>query len=144
MKHIKLFEQFVNEAAWTDRKANSTQLIKAAADGRYIGRYKESKGVIEEWENETAVTNASEYSTDTLIDAAYALGDAGVNVKEKLIKDGILSVKFGGFTYSYEYKNGKWMASGQGSPKAKDIYQFITYVVAQKYVKFKDKAVGSK
>lgn len=142
MKHVKLFEQFVNEL-------NDMGLQSAVANGRSIGRYRGATGASAEWkDNQTVVTNPSEYSTEILIDAASALRDFGIHVKEKPVQDGILTTKFGGTTWSYQFKNGKWIASVtdyNGTAEApKDIYEFIRFMVARKYIKFKDKLVGSK
>lgn len=141
MKHIKLFEQFVNE--------RDTKLYSAAGNGRYIARYKDTRGAYADWhDNRTIVTNPSEYSTEILVDAANALAEAGIQVKEKPIQDGILTVKFGGTTFSYQFKGGKWVviinADGQTSEVPKNIEEFIRGLVSKKYLKFKDKKVGSK
>jgi hypothetical protein len=142
MKHIKLFEQFVNESS-------DMSFASAAGNGRSIGRYSGSTGASAEWkDNQTVISKASEYSTEILTNAASALRDLGIQVKEKPIQDGILTTKFGGTTWSYQFKGGKWVASvidSNGTAEApKDIYEFIRFMVARKYIKFKDKLVGSK
>lgn len=142
MKHIKLFEQFVNESS-------NMSLQSAAANGRSIGRYNGATCASAEWkDNQTVISNASEYSTETLSDALVALRQLGIQVKEKPIQDGILTTKFGGTTWMYQFKAGKWVASvtdSNGTAEApKDIYEFIRFMVARKYIKFKDKLVGSK
>jgi hypothetical protein len=142
MKHIKLFEQFIDES-------NDMALQSAAGNGRSIGRYSGSTGASAEWkDNQTVISNASEYSTEILTNAASALRDLGIQVKEKSIQDGILTTKFGGATWTYQFKDGKWIASvtdSNGTAEApKDIYEFIRFMVARKYIKFKDKSVGSK
>lgn len=141
MKHIKLFEQFVNES-------DDMSFASAAGNGRSIGRYSGSTGASAEWDNQTVISNASEYSTEILTNAASALRDLGIQVKEKSIQDGILTTKFGGTTWTYQFKGGKWIATVAGSngtaEAPKDIYEFIRFMVARKYIKFKDKLVGSK
>ena len=148
MKHIKLFEQFINEKITIDMDIHLA-LASAAGNGRYIGRYQESRGASAEWkDNQTVISNASEYSIEILTDASIVLRQSGIQVKEKPIQDGILTTKFGGTTWMYQFKAGKWIASvtdSNGTAEApKDIYEFIRYMVARKYIKFKDKQVGSK
>lgn len=148
MKHIKLFEQFVNEEITIDMDIHLA-LASAAGNGRSIGRYQEGRGAYADWQdNQTVVTNQSEYSIEILTDASIVLRTSGIQVKENLIQDGILKVKFGGATFSYQFKGGKWVAiiegSGGTSESPKDIYEFIRGIVAKKYIKFKDKSVGSK
>lgn len=148
MKHIKLFEQFVNEEITIDMDIHLA-LASAAGNGRYIGRYQEARGAFAEWnDNKTVVTNQSEYSIEILTDASIVLREAGIQVKEKPIQDGILTTKFGGTTWTYQFKGGKWVAivtDYNGTAEApKDIYEFIRFMVARKYIKFKDKRVGSK
>jgi hypothetical protein len=141
MKHIKLFEQFIDES-------NDMGLLSAVGNGRDIGRYRGATGASAEWDNQTVISNASEYSTEILTNAASALRDLGIQVKEKPIQDGILTTKFGGTTWTYQFKGGKWIATVAGSNSTteapKDIYEFIRFMVARKYIKFKDKLVGSK
>jgi len=137
MKHIKLFEQFIDES-------NDMPLLSAAGNGRSIGRYSGATGASAEWDNQTVITNASEYSTEILTNAASALRDLGIQVKEKPIQDGILTTKFGGTTWTYQFKGGKWIATVGDAEAPKDIYEFIRFMVARKYIKFKDKLVGSK
>jgi hypothetical protein len=141
MKHIKLFEQFIDES-------NDMPLLSAVGNGRDIGRYRGATGASAEWDNQTVISNESEYSTEILTNAASALRDLGIQVKEKPIQDGILTTKFGGTTWTYQFKGGKWVASVTGSngtaEAPKDIYEFIRFMVARKYIKFKDKLVGSK
>ena len=142
MKHVKLFEQFVNESS-------DMRLDSAAGNGRSIGKYKGHTGASSEWkDNQTVISNASEYSIETLTDAATALRLSGIQVKEKSIHDGILTTKFGGTSWTYQFKDGKWVASvtdSNGTAEApKDIYEFIRFMVARKYIRFKDKSVGSK
>jgi hypothetical protein len=141
VKHIKLFEQFIDES-------NDMGLLSAVGNGRDIGRYSGATGASAEWDNQTVISNASEYSTEILTNAASALRDLGIQVKEKPIQDGILTTKFGGTTWTYQFKGGKWIATVAGSNSTteapKDIYEFIRFMVARKYIKFKDKLVGSK
>ena len=142
MKHIKLFEQFIDES-------NDMSLQSAAGNGRSIGRYNGPTGASAEWkDNQTVISNKSEYSTEILTNAASALRDLGIQVKEKSIQDGILTTEFGGSTWTYQFKSGKWTATvtdSNGTAEApKDIYEFIRFMVARKYIKFKDKLVGRK
>jgi hypothetical protein len=147
MKHIKLFEQFVKESITIDIDIHMA-LESAAGNGRSIGRYNGATGASAEWDNQTVISNASEYSIEILTDASVVLRQAGIQVKEKSIQDGILTTKFGGTTWTYQFKGGKWIASvtdSNGTAEApKDIYEFIRFMVARKYIKFKDKSVGSK
>lgn len=148
MKHIKLFEEFVNEAITIDMDIHMA-LQSATGNGRSIGRYHGATGASTEWkDNQTTISNASEYSIEILQDAAVVLRQAGIQVKEKPIQDGILTTKFGGTTWSYQFKNGKWIASvtdSNGTAETpKDIYEFIRFMCARKYIRFKDKSVGSK
>ena len=149
MKHIKLFEQFVNEAEWVkvwainDYAPLDSGLWKAAGNGRNLSRHKPQE-VNDIFQDGTIISNKSEYSTELLTDAAYALASEGVNVKEKPIQNGVLVVKFSNIEYSYEFKGGKWTASAGPFEGPMDIYEFITALVARKYKNFKDKSVGSK
>lgn len=148
MKHIKLFEQFVNESITIDMDIHMA-LESAAGNGRSIGRYKGPTGASAEWkDNQTVISNKSEYSTEILTDASVVLRQSGIQVKEKPIQDGILTTKFGDTSWSYQFKGSKWIASvtdSNGTAEApKDIYEFIRFMVARKYIKFKDKSVGSK
>jgi hypothetical protein len=141
MKHIKLFEQFIDES-------NDNRIATAVSNGRDIGRYSGATGASAEWDNQTVISNESEYSTEILTNAASNLKTLGIQVKEKPIQDGILTTKFGGTTWTYQFKGGKWIATVAGSNSTteapKDIYEFIRFMVARKYIKFKDKSVGSK
>ena len=139
MKHIKLFEQFLNEAEWAkvwainDYAPLDSGLQKAAGNGRNLSRHK-SHEVNDIFQDGTIISNKSEYSTQLLTDAAYALASEGVNVKEKPIQNGILTVKFSSIEYSYEFKDG----NGLHLPDLlKDLWIFMSLLQQQLHVNIK-------
>tara|TARA_B110000902_G_C13815588_1_gene401560 strand:+ start:87 stop:530 length:444 start_codon:yes stop_codon:yes gene_type:complete len=147
MKHVHLFEQFINEATW-DQGVYGTEsypitdgdLGTAAFNGRQLGRYKSSEAK-EIWKKQgTVVSNKNEYSTQKLTDAAYALSEQGVQVKEKQIQKGILVCK----EFKYQFTGGQWLATFGNREQAMNIYEFIEATVASKYIWEGDKNYGTK
>ena len=147
MKHVQLFEQFVNEAVWDIGKYGTESypitdggLETAAYNGRQLGRYKSSEAKVIWNTPGQVVSNKNEYSTQKLTDAAYALAGEGVQVKEKQIQKGILVCK----EFKYQFTGGQWLATFGNREQPMNIYEFIEATVASKYIWEGDKNYGTK
>ena len=146
MKHIKLFEQFVNENRILDIDIN-----KAAGHGLSIGKYDDAKidKTTPYWaegfdhvvsamntfpdKNGNIVSDENAYSEEILEYAAKVGADiAGVKLKFK--NGGLYSNKVKGVEMSFEFEGGKWVGTRkEGALQrggAMDIYQFIQQFVA--------------
>ena len=165
MKHIKLYEQFVNEAKWdtsTGITSSDSLLMGACHTGNEIGKYEDQKvyalfldkntvePMFRSSLQQTIVSDANAYPTEKLIDAAMHLASQpyGVHVKEKAISSGKLYVKFNSTEYTYEFKGGKWMGSKTSRGKVQEVpmslYEFMSALVACKFKEVGKKEVGSK
>lgn len=143
MKHIKLFEQFVNETNdYSEYQYPGTTLANATTDGRYWARYKDIASISRLRDNLTTVTNKNEYSVDVFEEAIAELAKVGITAKDTA-EDKKLVIEFArNQMYTFEYKDGKWGDTGSGTILPMNIYQFVLRVCAFRYDKYKDKPVG--
>ena len=145
MKHIKLFEQFLNEANdYSEYQYPGTTLQDAVKDGRYWARYKDIASISRLRDNLTTVTNENEYSVDVFKNAIKALKESGITAKETA-EDKKLVIEFtrkGVFVF--KYLDGKWVRTtlDERSSLPMNIYQFLLTVAAYRYDDYKDKPVG--
>jgi hypothetical protein len=145
MKHIKLFEQFLNEENdYADYQYPGTTLFDAVKDGRYWARYSGIASISRLRSNLTTVKNENEYSVDVFKNAIKALKDAGITSKDTA-EDKKLVIEFSRKSiFIFEYVDGKWarVSLDGRSSLPMNIYQFLLTVAAYRYEDFKDKPVG--
>lgn len=147
MKHIKLFEQFINESVVVD-----IHVFNATHNGWKIGKYDDAtinkytpywaEGFdymvtgLDTFPNDkqgNTVTDEYAYSEEVLQYAAEE-GTSQAGVKLKFKNGGLYSNKVKGAAMSFEFKGGKWIgmrkegAIERGGPM--DLYQFLEQFVA--------------
>ena len=142
MKHVKLFESFINEAVWDIGKYGTEAypitdggLETASYNGRQLGRYKSSEAKVIWKTPGQVISNKNEYSAQKLTVAAQ-----GVQVKEKQIQKGVLVCK----EFKYQFTGGHWLATFGNREQPMNIYEFIEATVASKYIWEGDKNYGTK
>lgn len=144
MKHIKLFEQFVNENESSQYEYPGTTVGNAVNNGRSVGRYKDPSYLSWNKDYLTTVTNKNEYSVELFEEAIRELKSAGITAKDTA-NDKKLVIEFTrNSKHVFEYKDGKWGShDGSGSDLLPmNLYQFIFRLCVKRYHLYKDKPVG--